>query len=197
MEVDDVIAHAIYDPVARRQRYLRKRQLKGRQPGQQGAPFPKAGQGSRVVDANMPGSTRHVNLTELAAKHSAERQIAAIRGRLSALKAHLAELLAKKKQASTSSKPATKSTASSSATKPATPAQPKTAKQKAAAKASLKKAQLARASQQKAVPNQVTPATTLTLDEQITRTRAVIADVETKLRTAIEQLRTQTASNGR
>jgi hypothetical protein len=195
VEVDDVIAHAVYDPVARRQRYLKSRQLKGRQKNFVPPP-PKVGQGSRVVDAENANSSLHVNRTAAIQAASTARQAAAIRGRLSDLKAHLAELLAQKKAAATSSsktassKTAAKKTAS-------TPAKPKTAKQKAAAKQALKKAQATRAKTQKAVPNKKPAPTSLTLDEQITKTRAVITDVETKLRAVVDSARTQTASNGR
>jgi hypothetical protein len=198
LSVDDVIAHAVYDPVARRQRYLKTRQLKGRKSG-----GVKIGIGSRIIDANTPiGSSKHysghVNVTQARQAASAAKQIADIKGRLDQLRSHLKDLLAKKaaqNQTQTKSK-----TSSSSKTEPSTKSnssaadKPKTAKQKQAAKESLKKAQEVRAQQQKQEPN---AKPDLTLDEQITRTRAVIADVQTKLRTAIERARTQTASNGR
>lgn len=186
MEVDDVIAHAVYDPVARRQRYLKSRQLKGRQPGigktltahVGGRPRPGSpSAGNHVNDKS------HVNRTAVMQAASNARQVAAIRGRLSDLKAHLSELLAQKKAEATSSK-------KTPAKKTSTPAKPKTAKQKAAAKKALKKAQAARAKTQKAT-------TSLSLDEQITKTRAVITDVETKLRAVVDSARTQTASNSR
>ena len=197
MDVEDVIAHAVYDPVARRQRYLKNRQLKGRHP----SAFPKMGVGSRVIDSNAPGSGVHVPTVGTAAARQAAsnaRQVAAIRGRLSDLKAHLNELLAKKKQAATSSSSSdsSKKSADSKDTKKG-PDKPQTAKQKAAAKEALKKAQKERAKNQKKEPDKKTGGTSLTLDEQITKTRAVITDVETKLRAAIDGARTQTASNGR
>lgn len=203
MDVEDVIAHAVYDPNARRERYLKTRKLKGRRKVVPPVRAP-IGVGSRVVDINAPQSGKFrasnaKNLSILAAQQSSARQIAQITGRLNTLKAHLQELLAKKKQESTSSKTDKKSsTSSSSSTKSGgnTNTQPKTAKQKQAAKESLKKAQEARAKDQKATPDKK-KAPSLTLDEQITRTRAVISDVEAKLRTAKEQSRTQTASNGR
>lgn len=198
MEVEDVIAHAVYDPQARRERYLKTRKLKGRQRANaQGSGH--FGLGSRVVDANIPvASSGHGTKANLSAKArqqaSDARQIAQITGRLNALKAHLQVLLAQKKKESTSSKTDKKSSTSSSSstTSGGTKAsQPKTAKQKQAAKESLKKAQEARAKQQKATPDKKpAPAPSLSLDEQIKRTRATIADVETKLRTAIEQSRT-------
>lgn len=195
--VEDVIQHAAYDPVARRQRYLKNRQLKGRQPGQ--APPSKAGVGSRVVDVNSLNSASHpsvsINRTQAAAAASNARQVSAIKGRLNDLKAHLNELLAKKKQESTSSSSSDSSKTSSKDSK--TSNQPKTAKQKAAAKEALKKAQKERAKDQKAEPDKPEGGTSLSLDEQITKTRTVISDVEMKLRAAINSARTQTASNCR
>ena len=198
MDVDDVIAHAVYDPVARRERYLKNRQLKNRQ---RATPAPKIGQGSRVVDANIPkASADHgikANL-DAAARQAASnaRQVTALRGRLDDLKAHLAELLAKKKAEATkgksssdSSKKSTDKTAANTG-----PTKPKTAKQKQAAKEALKKAQTERAKQAKLEPNKPTGGPSGTLDEQITQARAVITDVETKLRAAIDSARTQTAS---
>lgn len=207
MEVEDVIAHAVYDPVGRHLRYLKSRQLKGRQPGRNINAVPKIGLGSRVIDANRPMSGKHVptHATTAAVQAASNaRQIAEIRGRLSSLKAHLAELLAKQKQAATKAKKSSSSNSSkTSSTKPQTAAQkaaankPKTAKQKAAAKQALKKAQATRAQNQKNAPNKPTGEASLSLSEQITKTRAVITDVETKLRAAIDRARTQTASNGR
>lgn len=194
LEIDDVIAHAVYDPVARRQRYLKSRQLKGRQKGAV-QPTPKVGVGSRVVGDN-PASSLHVNLTQAAQAASTARQVSAIQGRLNDLKAHLNELLAKKKQEATSSSSSDSSKSESKDSK-TSPSKPKTAKQKAAAKEALKKAQKERAKDQKAEPNKPEGGTSLSLDEQITKTRAVITDVETKLRAAIESARTQTASNSR
>lgn len=196
--VDDVIHSAVYDPAKRHQQYLRTRQLKGRR---NGVGPPKAGLGSRIVDANAPGSTVHVSKARMdaAARQAASnaRQIAQIKGRLNTLRAHLKELLAKQKASSSSSSKS--STSSSSKTDEGTKgtSKPKTAAQKAAAKKSLAKAQQARAQQQKAEPDQKETKTPVSLTEQIATTRAVISQVETKLRTAIEQARTQTASNGR
>lgn len=200
MEVDDVIAHALYDPAARRQRYLKSRQLKGR--GTRNInEFPKMGVGSRVVDSSAPGSGVHVQTDATAAARQAAsnaRQVAQIKGRLSSLKAHLSELLAKKKQAATSSSSSdsSKKSADSKDTKKG-PDKPQTAKQKAAAKEALKKAQKERAKDQKAEPDKQTGGTSLSLDDQITKTRSVITDVETKLRAAVDSARTQTATNGR
>ena len=199
LEVDDVIAHAVYDPVARRARYLASRKLKGRQPSTTATPPPKAGQGSRIVDSAVPGSNRHVSAqaweTAQQQAESNARQVAAIKGRLNDLKAHLQELLAKKKAEATSSSSSKSSTSTTKDSKSSN--QPKTAKQKAAAKEALKKAQKERAKQQKSTPDKQEGGTSLTLDEQITHTRAVITDVETKLRAALDGARTQTASNGR
>lgn len=199
LNVDDVIAHAVYDPVARRERYLKSRQLKGRKPGQ--LPQPKAGLGSRIIDANAPQSTRHdarglsANRTKAVQAASTVRQIAEIKGRLNKLYSHLKELLAKKEAESTgqSKKTSSKTSTATKDTSKSPNSQPKTAKQKAAAKESLKKAQEQRAKDQKATPDKVP----LTLDEQITRTRAVITDTETKLRAVMTSAQTQTASNGR
>lgn len=194
LDVDEVIAHAVYDPVARRERYLKERRLKGRPTGV------KIGQGSRIVDANTPiGSSRHypsVNVTQIRQEASAARQIAGIKTRLASLKAHLKELLAKKaatEKSSTSSSSESKSSTQSKTTN-TTQTKPKTAKQKQAAKESIKKAQQASAQKQKATPN---AKPDLTLDEQIKRTRAVIADVTTKLKTVEARVKNQTASNGR
>jgi hypothetical protein len=195
VEVDDVIAHAVYDPVARRQRYLKSRRLKGRNPP--AAPPPKVGLGSRVVEVGNAASAfhpgAHVNKTAVAQAASNARQVAAIRGRLNDLKSHLKELLAKKKQEATSSSSSDSSKKDTKSSK----SEPKTAKQKAAAKEALKKAQQERAKDQKTKPDKQEGGTSLSLDEQITKTRAVITDVETKLRAAIDSARTQTASNGR
>lgn len=192
MEVDDVIAHAIYDPAARRKRYLQSRQLKGRKPPV-GPVHIQTVDGRREVDGgtrirNQSLPTGHVNRTAVSQAASNARQVAAIRGRLSDLKAHLSELLAKKKQEATSS-----SSSDSSKKTPSSNSKPKTAKQKAAAKKALKEAQKQRAKE----PKKQQGGTSLTLDEQITKARSVITDVETKLRAAIDSARTQTASNGR
>lgn len=198
LEVDDIIAHALYDPVARRQRYLKNRQLKGRKQGATPPPTPKVGLGSRVVESGNTGSALHpgvhVNRTAVMQAASNARQVAAIRGRLNDLKSHLSELLAKKKQEATGSSDSKKSTTTDSTS---SKSQPKTAKQKAAAKEALKKAQKVRAEKQKAEPDKQQGGTSLSLDDQITKTRSVITDVETKLRDAIDSARTQTASNGR
>lgn len=199
MEVDDVIAHAVYDPVARRQRYLKGRQLKGRRPGLV-TPTPKVGVGSRVVDSGGARSSIHRSAPgSAAAKQAASnaRQVAAIQGRLSDLRAHLSELLAKKKAEATSSSSSDSSKSDTKDTKKSSTPQHKTAKQKAAAKESLKKAQKERAKDQKTEPDKQEGGTSLSLDEQITKTRSVITDVQTKLRAAIDSARTQTASNGR
>jgi hypothetical protein len=169
--VDDVIHSAFnkshYDPAQRHERYLRSRQLKGRQSGGQQLTG-GGGQGSAP-----PGLSAHVNRTAI----------------------HLAELLAKKKASSSSDSKSSDSKSSKSGDgQKSTNNQPKTAAQKAAAKKSLEKAQKERAKQAKATPDKKPD---MTLDEQISHTRAVIADVETKLHVAIEQARNQTASNGR
>lgn len=197
--VDDVLAHAGYDPVARRERYLRERQLKGRH--RLVANPPKAGQGSRVVDANAPGSTVHTRAPNLvsAANQAASnaRQVAALKSRLASLHAALEKLLAEAKAKSSSSSSTTKSKALS-----VTPVQkrPKTAAQKAAAKKALDKARQVEKSKAAATPNKpatTTTATTRTPEQQIAHIRAVISDVEAKLRAALEKARTQTASSGR
>lgn len=196
LSIDDVIAHAVYDPVARRERYLRDRQLKGHKKGQ--TPVPKAGVGSRVVGDNPNSASHpsvHVNRSQIQQAASNARQVAAIKGRLADLKAHLNELLAKKKAESTSSSSSDSSKSDSKDSK--STSEPKTAKQKAAAKEALKKAQKERAKDQKAEPDKQEGGVSLSLDEQITKTRSVISDVETKLRAAIDSARTQTASNGR
>jgi len=195
MEVDDVIAHALYDPAARRQRYLKTRQLKGRRGGGNQPPSNGGRQGN-----GPPAPSGHVNRTAVTQAASNARQVAAIRGRLSDLKAHLNELLAKKKQEATKGKSSSDSSKKSGDSKDTKkgPDKPQTAKQKAAAKEALKKAQKERAKDQKKEPDKKpTGGTSLSLDEQITKTRAVITDVETKLRAAIDGARTQTASNGR
>lgn len=193
--VDDVIAHAVYDPVARRQRYLKNRQLKGRQPGI--VPI-KVGQGSRVVDLQAPNTGLHASRAKkIAADNAAAsqaRQVAAIKAKLADLKAQLNKLLvqAKADQKSSASK-------SSTTKKSTAPSKPKTAAQKAAAKKSLAKAQKASAAAKKAAPNQPakpTP-TARTPQEQISHLRTVISDTEAKLRAAIESTRQKTASNGR
>lgn len=200
LDVDDIIAHAVYDPVARRQRYLKSRQLKGRKKGTAPQPAPKAGVGSRVVETGRSDSALHptgqVNRTRAAQAASNARQVAAIQGRLNDLKAHLNELLAKKKAESKSSSSSDSSKSESKDSKEASTKgadKPKTAKQKAAAKEALKKAQKERAKDQKAEPDKPDTqegGTSLSLDEQITKTRAVITDVETKLRAAIDSART-------
>lgn len=195
--VDDVIQHAVYDPVARRERYLRNRQLKGRHPAQ--TPPPKAGLGSRFVDSAMPVSTRH-SQTSLAAQRQAaseSRQVAQIKERLSGLKEKLQTLLAQQKKESSSSSDSKSSDSSSSKSedKSTGPDKPKTAAQKAAAKKALKKAQQERANQQKTEPDKKDVKTPPTTEEQISHLRSVISDTEERLRAAIA--RTQTASNGR
>lgn len=200
MDVDDVLAHAgivqhAYDPVARRQRYLKTRRLKGRQPGQHPQPAPKMGVGSRVVEGGNPRSSFHAAPNKTAARQAASvaRQVAAIQGRLDSLKSHLNELLAKKKaeaSSSSSSNSKEKSSTDTSTAKNAGPAPPKTAAQKAAAKKALAKAQDARAKEQKATPDAKEPKTSLSLDEQISKTREVISDVEAKLKSVKEQART-------
>ena len=196
MSVDDVIHSAFnkvhYDPAQRHERYLRQRQLKGRQGG---SVDPGAGGGGNF---NPPGGLPHVNRTQAQQAASSARQIAQIKGRLSNLKAHLKELLAKQKaeqaKSSSSSKSSTSTASKSGATKGPTP--PQTAKQKQAAQQNVKKAQQASAAKQKATPDQKPKE--LPLEDQIVRTRAIISVVESKLKTAIEQSSTsQTASNGR
>jgi hypothetical protein len=191
--VDDVIHSAFnkshYDPAQRHERYLRSRQLKGRQSGGQQLTG-GGGQGSAP-----PGLSAHVNRTAILQSQSNARQVAVIKGKLGVLKKHLAELLAKKKASSSSDSKSSDSKSSKSGDgQKSTNNQPKTAAQKAAAKKSLEKAQKERAKQAKATPDKKPD---MTLDEQISHTRAVIADVETKLHVAIEQARNQTASNGR
>jgi hypothetical protein len=111
--------------------------------------------------------------------------VAVIKGKLGVLKKHLAELLAKKKASSSSDSKSSDSKSSKSGD-----GQKSTNNQQK----SLEKAQKERAKQAKATPDKKPD---MTLDEQISHTRAVIADVETKLHVAIEQARNQTASNGR
>jgi len=197
MSVDDVIAHAVYDPVARRERYLRERQLKGRPKPR--API-KIGPGARIIDANTPiGSARHYSAASAAARQAASdaRQVAAITKRLDGLKAHLRELLAKKKAESAKKSTSSSTTKKTDTTKTSTTQdKPKTAAQKQAAKESLAKARKAREAKKAASPT-TTTAPSLTLDEQISKTRAVINTVEAQLRAVKEKSSTQTASNGR
>jgi hypothetical protein len=187
---EEFIAHAVYDPKARRERYLRSRHLKGRQRAFPLGP-PKAGPGSRIVDTNARGSTRHVSKAAMdaaaAQAASTARQVAAIEGRLSHLKELRTQLIAKIKAEharAASTSPAKKTTPTKKSTKPAPP---KTAKQKQAAKQSLAKA---RAAKKAAAP--ATPAKpTLTLQQQLDHVNNVIDQVETTLKQV--KARTQTA----
>lgn len=198
--VDDVIQHAAYDPVARRERYLKTRQLKGRNGSVQAIPAPKAGVGSRVVEGGNASSNVHANRTQAIQAASAARQVAQIEGRLGTLKKHLNELLAKQKAEAGSSSDSKSSDSTSSKSGGGTKgdSKPKTAAQKAAAKDALAKAQKERAKDQKATPDKKDETKTApSLQEQIDKTRAVISDVESKLKAAKDLARNQTASNGR
>lgn len=197
--VEDVIAHAAYDPVARRQRYLKNRQLKGRNKSAQSTPAPRPGIGSRVVESGNSASNLHANRTAITQAASSARQVAQIQGRLNVLKKHLSDLLAKKKASSSSDSTSSDSKSSKSEGATKADSKPKTAAQKAAAKKALKKAQETRAKEQKTTPDKTDTKTKTdaTLDEQIAKTRSVISDVETKLRAAMDRARNQTASNGR
>lgn len=181
--VDEIISHVgVYDPVARRQRYLRDRQLKGRAPGQQ----PQSGGGQSGGGGNN-APTPPVK-TIVASVASNARQVAALRGRLVKLKAALQKLLADAKSSSSSS-----SKKDSTSTKD-TKSEPKTAKQKAAAKEALKKAQKERAKDQAKEPDKPKEPSK---EEKIAHLRSVISDVESQLRAALDKARNQTASNGR
>ncbi len=200
LAVDQVLMHGgVYDPVARRQRYLRDRQLKGKTAAVQPTPGPKLGQGSRRAEVGLAGSGTHAMTARTARERqlaSNARQVAQIKDRLDGLHEQLRKLLAEQKASSSSA--STKSSASTSSNQNSTPtpgpSKPKTAAQKAAAKKALKKAQDARAKEQKQQPDQKQPMTT---SEKIDHLRTVISDTEDQLRAALERARTQTASNSR
>mgnify|MGYP001588856397 CR=1 FL=1 len=191
--VDDILAHAgVYDPTARRQRYLRDRELKGRGPGQP----PPGGQSSNGSSSGG-GSSGSGSVLSLHTKAnqavSATRQAAALRARLTTLRSALEKLLAEAKSGSSSTS-SSSSKKGGSEDKSKGPDKPQTAKQKAAAENALKKAQEERAKQQKAEPDKKEAPSK---EEQIAHLRSVIKDVESKLRAVLDRARPQTASNGR
>lgn len=185
---DEFIAHAVYDPKARRERYLRSRQLKGRQ-FQLGPP--KAGPGSRIVDTNAPGSTRHVSKAAMDAAAaqalSTARQVSAIEGRLSHLKELRTQLIGKIRAEHQRAAPTTKKAASTTTAKKTTQSKPKTEAQKQAAKQSLAKARDAK----KAAAPTPPAKPTLTLQQQLDHVNNVIDQVESTLKQV--KARTQTA----
>lgn len=192
--VDEILVHAgIYDPTARRQRYLRDRQLKGRQPGStmNKSDDPRFNNESGIKEDTSNGPSLHTKANQAA---SNARQVAALKGRLASLKAALQKLLADAKSSSSSD------SASSSSSKKgggsSSKNEPKTSKQKAAAKKALVEARKERA---KDAPAKKEPEEkdTSTKEEKIAHLRSVISDVESKLRAALERARPQTASNGR
>lgn len=181
--VDDVIAHAVYDPVARRQRYLETRQLKGRDKGQQDS----GGGGDNVRPINSAPSL-HAKANAAA---SNARQAAALKARLETLRSALKKLLAEVESDSSS-----KDSSSSSKSKGGSNKgdKPMTAKEKAdARKASEKyrKEHPQKTDKSKDKPDKPTK------EEQIAHIRSVIKDVKAKLQSVLEQARTETASNGR
>jgi hypothetical protein len=183
LSVDEVIAHAVYDPVARRQRYLEKRQLKGRQKGQQNSD----GGGNNV----RPIKTAPSLHAKANADASSARQVAALKARLETLRSALKKLLAE-----VETTPSSKDSSSSSKSKGGSNKgdKPMTATEKAdARKASEKyrKEHPQKTDKAKDTPNQPTK------EEQIAHIRSVIKDVRAKLQSVLEQARTQTASNGR
>jgi len=186
--IEEVLEHAgVYDPVARRQRYLRDRQLKGRRPGAQLTTNGNQSNGSSI-------GTVAISRTRANQAVSTERQAAELRARLSKLRAALQKLLAEAKSSSSSS-----SKSSSSSTKSggsSTKNQPQTAKEKAAAKKNLEKARKERTKEAAKTPD-AKKKTEPTKEEQIAHLRSVIRDVEAKLRAVLDNARTQTASNGR
>lgn len=191
--VDDVLVHAgVYDPNARRERYLRDRELKGRRPGQQPINGQSRNGSSSSVSAVL---TRGPNLqTQANQAASATRQAAALRGRLTTLRAALTKLLAEAKSGSSSTSSSSSSKKGGGSEKSDGPKKPQTAKQKAAAEKALKEAQKERAKDQKAEPDKKEAPSK---EEQIAHLRSVIKDVEGKLRAVLERARPQTASNGR
>lgn len=185
--VDEVLAHAgVYDPAARRQRYLENRQLKGRKPGQ--APDPGHDSSSTGPPAAKPGLHTVANQAV-----SSARQVAALQARLSTLKAALQKLLAEAESSSSSDSTSSSSTKKGGESPDAN--KPQTAKQKAASKKALEEAQKERAKEAKKNPEPKKAEPTKA--EKIAHLRSVIADVQTKLRAALEKARNQTASNGR
>lgn len=183
--VDEVLAHAgVYDPAARRERYLRNRELKGRAPGQtDDAGGDPAGNGNSSGPSSVP-------VTQVNAAASATRQVAALKARLASLQAALQKLLADAESSSSSETSSSSTKKGGSETKDG-PEKPKTAKQKAAAKEALKEAQKERAKEADKKPDEPTK------EEKIAKLRATISDVQSKLRAALERARNQTASNGR
>jgi hypothetical protein len=177
--VDYMISHAIYDPAARRERYLKTRQLKGRQKA--GEADPNARPDRRTVRV---ASSRHAQANRAA---SQARQVAAFRERLTNLRAQLEKLLASAGTTSKTSSSSSKSGSSSAKGKPMT------AKEKADARKASEKYRKEHPTKKTDTPDKTAP----TKEEQIKHLRAVIADVESKLRAAIVRAQTQTASNGR
>lgn len=172
------IEHAIYDKQKRHERYMRTRQLKGRQHSQ--------GQdsGSKQSKDTGPAPATKTIANQQA---SVARQVAALRGRLEDLRAKLQSLLAEASSSSSSSSSSSTSGGSSSKGKPMT------AQEKADARKASQKYRDTHPNKDKKSTSKSTP----TKEEQIAHIRAVIADVESKLRAALEKARTQTASNGR
>lgn len=190
--VDDVLAHAgIYDPAARRERYLRNRQLKGRKPGAtiDKKDDPRFNNESGIKEDTSNGP-KLIGKNKQAA--STARQAAALKSRLASLRAELKKLLADAGSSSSSSSTSSSSSKSGGSSK--TSSKPKTAKQKQAARESLKEAQKERAKEADKKPEKKDEPTK---EERIAHLRSVIKDVESKLRAVLDKARTQTASNGR
>ena len=122
---EDSLSHE-YDPVKRREYYLKKRQLKGRKHGAQLASNPRAKSRAEIA------KERHAHLQE---------QVSALKGRLDKLQAALKVLVAQAK-ARSGVKPSTTSTAKKTAASqqkaPAKPQKLTTAQKKAKAEAQAK-----------------------------------------------------------
>jgi len=180
LSAEKFIEHAVYDAKKRHERYMKTRRLKGRQHGQNqdtgpGRPGEKAGPAP-------------VNKTVANQQASNARQIADLKARLSELRAKLQSLLAEVTSSSSSSSSSSKSGEGSSSK-----GKPMTAQEKADARKASQKYRDTHPSKDKKSSSKSTP----TKEEQIAHIRAIIADVESKLRAALEKARTQTASNGR
>lgn len=182
--VDEVLAHAgVYDPAARRERYLQDRLLKGRAGGQQ----PDSG-GNQ--SGGTGGGSAPVLRTKAQQAASATRQVAALQARLSSLKGALQKLLAEAVSSSSSATPSSSSTKKGGATEKG---EPSTAAEKADARKASEKYRDKNPEKTKDDANKAEP----TKEEKIAHLRSVIKGVESQLRAALERARNQTAPNSR
>jgi uncharacterized protein YceH (UPF0502 family) len=175
-----------YDPAARRERYLRNRQLKGRRSGRQDEPV-----GSRGPSSTTSTADRH--------RREAEARLAALKQRLTELRTKLEDKLAEAKARSgvETKKDNTPSTSSKASSKTGGgSSKPTTAKEKREASERWEK-------HKKENPDKSTPKEP-SVQAEIEQIRQQIEDIRAKLKAAVEkarqsstQAKTETAAEGR